>query len=80
MIVVIDEIKYYNIYSNIGKKILETTNNVLWNATEESPIAVNIQRYNNGDYVESDEDLDIESTEESNVDVDNEINDDELNN
>ena len=68
MIVVEDKTNYYNIYSNAGKKILETTNNVLWNATEESPIAVNIQRYNNGEYIESNEDIDIEVEEDDRQD------------
>ena len=36
-------------------KILEKENNELWNATEEQPIAVDKIRFNNGDYVLSDE-------------------------
>lgn len=38
------------IYSDIFK-ILETTNNVLWNATEEKPISIAKSRRN--DYIES---------------------------
>lgn len=34
-------------------KILEKTNGLLWNATEEEPISVDKKRYYNGDYVES---------------------------
>lgn len=64
MIVVIDRTKYYDIYSDSGKKILEN-NGDLWNATEENPIAVNIERYNNGDYVESEEDLDLGEEEDA---------------
>jgi len=55
---------YVDIYSDSGKKILEN-NGDLWNATEENPIAVNIERYNNGDYVESEEDLDVEVVEDA---------------
>lgn len=40
-------------------KILETTNGLLWNATEEEPISVDKQRYNNGEYVLSEEPIEI---------------------
>lgn len=39
-------------------KILETTNDILWNATEENPICIAKSRAN--DYVISDELLDVE--------------------
>lgn len=42
-------------------KILETTNNTLWNATEENPICIAKSRMN--DYILSDEILDEEETE-----------------
>ena len=58
MIVVKEEFEWYcTIYSDQHKKILEVENGALWDATEENPIAVNTERYNNGDYVESDEDI-----------------------
>ena len=47
---------YHNEY-----KILETTNNTLWNATEENPICIAKSRAN--DYVVNDELLDAEQTE-----------------
>lgn len=40
-------------------KILEKTNGLLWNATEEQPISVDKQRYYNGDYVLSEEPLEV---------------------
>lgn len=40
-------------------KILEITNDILWNATEEEPISVDKKRYNNGDYVLSEEPIEI---------------------
>lgn len=40
-------------------KILEKTNGLLWNATKEQPISVDKKRYNNGDYVLSEEPLDV---------------------
>lgn len=43
-------------------KILETTNNILWNATEENPICIAKSRMN--DYVVSDELLDVEEETE----------------
>lgn len=43
-------------------KILEKTNNVLWNATEENPICISKSRAN--DYVISDVLLDVEEATE----------------
>ena len=43
-------------------KILEKTNGVLWNATEENPITIAKSRQ--GDYVVSDVELDIKLEEE----------------
>lgn len=43
-------------------KILETTNNTLWNATEKNPICIAKSRKN--DYVVSDELLDVEENSE----------------
>lgn len=60
MIIPIDRIHYMDIYSDSGKKILEVTNGEMWNTTKESPIAVNKERFYNGDYIESKEDIDIE--------------------
>lgn len=57
------------IYHNTNK-ILETTNNTLWNATEEEPICIAKSRMN--DYVVSDELLDVE--EETEIIEENEIN------
>lgn len=51
-------------------KILETTNNILWNATEKEPICIAKSRMN--DYVISDELLDVE--EETEIIEENEIN------
>lgn len=45
------------IYHNTNK-ILETTNNTLWNATEENPICIAKSREN--DYTVSDELLDVQ--------------------
>lgn len=56
------------IYHNTNK-ILETTNNILWNATEESPICIAKSRAE--DYVVSDVLLDEEETE---IIEENEIN------
>lgn len=50
-------------------KILETTNNVLWNATEDNPICIAKSRHN--DYVVSDELLDVEEANEQEVDSSN---------
>ena len=72
MIQVIDKERYLEIYSDAEKKILETTNGALWNATQEMPIAVDKTRYANGDYVESNEPLDpIEQPEEENNEGEN---------
>lgn len=63
MIIVIDKTAYYEIFSNAGKKIIEN-NSILWDTSLENPIAVNIERYRNGDYVETDIDIEQEETEE----------------
>ena len=52
------------IYSD-SYKILETTNNHLWNATEENPIT--IAKHRLSDYVESNEILEIEVEEQNNA-------------
>ena len=59
MIEVIDKGGYLLIYSNNNKQILETNNNSYWNATKEQPIAVDKTRFANGDYVESDVDIEV---------------------
>ena len=41
---------FYEIYHPMFK-ILEKQNEILWNATEENPIAVDKERFNNGDYI-----------------------------
>lgn len=64
MIVSIDKGGYLEIYSDAEKKILETTNGILWNAKQDAPIAVDKNRFANGDYVESDEPLDPEEQPE----------------
>lgn len=48
-------------------KILEKTNNVLWNATEDNPICIAKSRAN--DYVISDELLDVEEKDEGRQDT-----------
>lgn len=48
-------------------KILETTNNTLWNATEESPICIAKSRENK--YILSNELLDKEVNESNNIDL-----------
>ena len=48
-------------------KILETTNNTLWNATEESPICIAKSRENK--YILSNELLDKEVYESNNIDL-----------
>ena len=48
-------------------KILETTNNTLWNATEESPICIAKSRENK--YILSNELLDKEVNENNNIDL-----------
>lgn len=48
-------------------KILETTNNTLWNATEESPICIAKSRANK--YILSNELLDKEVNESNNIDL-----------
>ena len=50
---------YVEIYDT-EYKILEKANGMLWNATEENPIAVDKHRFENGDYVESEEPIEIE--------------------
>ena len=44
------------IYSTTGKKILEKTNNQLWNTNIDNPITIAQKRHN--DYVESNEGID----------------------
>ena len=44
------------LYSTTGKKILEKTNNQLWNTNFDNPITIAKIRHN--DYVESKEDID----------------------
>jgi len=66
MIVVIDKEKYFEIYSDSGKKIAEN-NEIFWNTDEENPIAVSKERYANGEYVESELDVDVEGEEENAV-------------
>lgn len=63
MLVAIDKVKYLEIYSDNNKKIHELPNDVYWNNNEDEPIAVNIDRYCNGDYVESEIDCDSEEEE-----------------
>lgn len=65
MIQVIDKGNYFEIYSDLQKKILERPSGTLWNATEEEPIAVSIVRYNKGDYVESIRDIEIGENEDA---------------
>ena len=48
-------------------KILETTNNTLWNATEESPICIAKSRENK--YILSNELLDKEVNESNNINL-----------
>lgn len=50
-------------------KILEKTNNVLWNATEDNPICIAKSRHD--DYVVSDELLDVEESSEQEVNSSN---------
>jgi hypothetical protein len=64
MIKVIEHEGYLDIYSDAGKKILEVTDGSLWNTDEKNHIAVDKQRYYNGDYIETDEDVEFEETEE----------------
>jgi len=63
MIIVIDKTAYYEIYSNAGKKICEN-GEIFWDTDLDNPIAVNIERYRNGDYVETDIDIEPEETTE----------------
>ena len=66
MIVVKEEHeKYFEIYSNRNKKIYETKVGIFWNNSEEEPISVSKQRYDNGDYLESEIDCDIEEKQEN---------------
>lgn len=55
-----EKYNYQSIYSDRNKKILEVQNEYLWNNSEEEPIYVNIDRYNNNDYTESEVDCDPE--------------------
>ena len=64
MIQVIDMGGYYDIYSDAGKKIVENES-LFWNTDEENHIAVDKERYHNGDYVESDENIDVEEEEDA---------------
>lgn len=48
---------YLEIYSDAGKRILEIEDGNLWDTNEDEPIAVNKQRYENGEYVESEYDI-----------------------
>ncbi len=59
MLVTIDKGGYLLAYSDSNKQILETTNSTYWNATEDEPIAVDKTRFANGEYVESDRDIEI---------------------
>ena len=43
----------HEIYSDSGKKILETTNGEKWDTDSEHPIVIAVSRF--GDYVETDE-------------------------
>ena len=46
---------YYFIYSKDGTKILEVQNNFKWNSDADHKLAVDKKRYENGDYVPTDE-------------------------
>lgn len=70
MLVTIDKDDYLLVYSDNNKQTLEIPNNTYWDATEEEPIAVNKTRFANGDYVESDREIEIPENEE-NIDNDN---------
>ena len=70
MIQVKDMGGYLNIWSDANKQICEN-NEMYWNATEESPIAVDKGRFANGDYVESETDIEDEILENIENLVDN---------
>ena len=53
MIQVIEKEKFLGIYSDLGKKILDKSNGVLYNGYEKYPVYVDKTRYANGDYSES---------------------------
>ena len=67
-----------NIYDT-EYKILEKQNGVLWNApNKRHPISVSVARYNNGDYIESDEPVEpIEDDYEEEI-IDDEIGEDDI--
>ena len=51
--------RYFEIYSDQNKKIIEKPKNTLYNNSEDEPTCVDKRRYNNGDYIESNIDCDI---------------------
>ena len=50
---------YHKIYSDKGVKILDKRSGVPYDNEQKHPMSVDVNRYNNGDYEETDEPIEV---------------------